>query len=100
MVDIEKAVSVAIKSGKTDIGMKKAIHAAKTGEAKLIIVADNAPRDGREDLEYYANLSGVPLLNYSKTSQDLGIVCGRPHLVAFISIYNPGDSDIMSAIEA
>lgn len=98
MVDLEKSISVARKSGRTDLGMKKALHAAKTGEAKLIIVASNAPREAREDLEYYCQLSETPIIEYPKSSQDLGIVVGRPFLTAFITIYNPGDSDILEAI--
>lgn len=98
MVDLDKSISVARKSGKTDLGMNKAIQAAKTGEAKLIVAAANAPREVKEDVEYYCKLSGIPLIEYPKSSQDLGIVVGRPHLTAFITIYHPGDSDIMDAI--
>ncbi|MCY3411459.1 MAG: 50S ribosomal protein L30e [Candidatus Heimdallarchaeota archaeon] len=100
MVDLDKSISVVRKSGKTDIGMKKAIHAAKTGNAKVIIAAANAPEDAKNDIEYYCKLSGIPIISYPKTSHDLGIVVGRPHLTAFITVYNEGDSDILEAIEA
>lgn len=100
MVDIDRAISVARKSGKTAIGVNSAKRSAKTGDAKLIIIADNAPKEHKEDIEYYCQLSNIPVLGYSKTSHDLGIVVGRPHLVAFITVYNPGDSDIMDAVKA
>ncbi len=99
MVDLETSISVARKSGKTKLGMKYAIKAAKLKEAKAIVVASNAPKELREDLEYYARLSGVPIIEYPKTSQDLGVVCGRPHLTAAVTIINEGDSDILNAIE-
>jgi len=99
MVDLDRSISVARKSGKTALGIKSAIQAAKHGDAKVVIVASNAPIEARQDLEYYAKLSDVPLLSYPKTSQDLGIVCGRPHLTAFVTIFNPGDSDILDAIK-
>jgi large subunit ribosomal protein L30e len=99
MVDLDKSISVARKSGKTELGMKSALHAAKTGNAKVIIAAANAPKDAKEDLEYYCGISGVPIIHYPKTSQDLGLVVGRPHLTAFITVHSPGDSDILEAIK-
>ncbi len=98
MIDLDRSINVARKSGKTALGVKRALQAARAGEAKVIIVASNAPRDSIEDLEHYANLSNVPIINYPKSSQDLGIVCGRPHLTAFLTIFNPGDSDILDAL--
>lgn len=99
MVDLDRSISVVRKSGKTALGVNSAIKAAKLGDAKVIVAASNAPIDAKNDVEYYAKISGVPILEYPKTSQDLGVVCGRPHLTAFITIYNAGDSDIMDAVK-
>ena len=52
----------------------------------------------KEDVLRYASLSEIPVIPYPKSSQDLGIACGRPHLTAFVTIFNAGDSDIMSAV--
>lgn len=99
MVDLDRSINVARKSGKTSLGVNAALKAAKLGNAKAIVVASNALGEHKEDVAYYAKLSGVPLITYPKTSQDLGIACGRPHLTAFVTIFSPGDSDILSAIE-
>ncbi|MHA2171725.1 MAG: 50S ribosomal protein L30e [Candidatus Kariarchaeaceae archaeon] len=100
MVDLDRSISVAKKSGKTELGLNSALKAARTGEAKAIVIAANAPQESRRDLEYYAKLSNLPIIHYPKTSQDLGIVCGRPHLTAYVTIYSPGDSNILDAIES
>ena len=42
MVDLDKSISVARKSGKTALGVKTAIASAKLGDAKAIIIAANA----------------------------------------------------------
>jgi large subunit ribosomal protein L30e len=99
MVDLDRSINVARKTGKTELGVNSAIKAAKNGDAKAIVMASNAPAEYQEDLEYYAGLSGVPVIIYPKSSQDLGIACGRPHLTAFVTIFSPGDSDILQAIE-
>ncbi len=98
MVDLEKSISVARKSGQTKLGMEVAIKAARLKEAKLIVVASNAPKEQKEDLLYYANLSEVPVIEYPKTSLDLGILCGRSHLTSAVTIINPGDSDILDVV--
>ena len=98
MVDLDKSIRVARKSGKTSLGVKSAIEAAKLGNAKAIIIAANAPVNLKEDVEYYSKLSGVPIIEYPRTSQDLGTTVGRPHLTAFITVFNAGDSDILQAI--
>ena len=73
MVDLDRSINVARKSGKTSLGAKSAMKAAKLGKAKAIIVATNAPANQMEDVLYYAKLSGVPIINFPRTSQDLGI---------------------------
>ena len=98
MVDLDRSISVATKSGKTEFGVKQALKAARNGDAKAIVMASNAPSDMQEDVLRYAKLSELPVIVYPKTSQDLGIACGRPHLTAFVTIFNAGDSDIMQAV--
>lgn len=98
MVDLDRSINVATKSGKTEFGVKHAIKAAKNGDAKAIVMAANAPEEFKADVTHYASLSEIPIIDYPKTSQDLGIACGRPHLTAFVTIFDAGDSDIMQAI--
>ena len=100
MVDLDKSISVVRKTGKTTLGVKQAIKSAKLGDAQVIVIAANAPKEYKEDIEYYAKLSETPIIYYPRTSYDLGVVIGRPHLTAFITVYDSGDSDILEAIEA
>ncbi len=43
MVDLDRSISIATKSGKTEFGMKRAVKAARNGDAMAIVVAANAP---------------------------------------------------------
>ncbi|HEX68725.1 MAG TPA: 50S ribosomal protein L30e, partial [Candidatus Bathyarchaeota archaeon] len=63
-MDIDKAIATAVKTGKVAFGTKSAIHNAKTGRAKLLILASNCPSNVRSDLEYYCKLSNVPIITY------------------------------------
>ena len=99
MIDIDKAIATAVKTGKVSFGANSAIQSAKTGKAKLIILAANCPKNAREDIEYYCNLSKVPLITHKGSSLDLAAICGKPFTVSALSIREPGDSEILSLTE-
>ncbi len=95
MIDIDKAISTVVKTGKVSLGAKSAIQSAKTGKAKLIISAANCPQNVREDIEYYCKLSNIPLIVYKGSSIDLAAVCGKPFIISALSIKEPGDSEVL-----
>jgi large subunit ribosomal protein L30e len=95
MIDVDKAIATAVKTGKVSFGANSAIQNAKTGKAKLIILAANCPENIREDIEYYGKLSNVPLAIYKGSSTDLAGVCGKPFMISALSIREPGDSEIL-----
>ena len=99
MIDVDKAISAAVKTGKVSLGASSAVQNAQTGKAKLIILAANCPEDVRADVEYYSKLSKVPLITYKGSSLDLAAVCGKPFSVSALSIREPGDSEILKLTE-
>jgi len=100
MIDIDKAIATAVKTGKVYFGANFAIQSAKTGKAKMIIVASNCPAEIRNDIKYYCELSGIPLIVYKGTSTDLAMTCGKPFIVSALTIREPGDSEILKLVEA
>lgn len=100
MIDVNKAIATTVKTGKVLFGAKSAIDIAKTGKAKLIIVASNCPPRSRQDIEYYCRLSNVPAVTYKGSSIDLGAVCGKPFMVSALTIRESGDSDILKLRKA
>jgi large subunit ribosomal protein L30e len=99
VIDVDKAISAAVKTGKVTFGAASAVQNAQTGKAKLIILASNCPEDVRGDVEHYSKLSNVPLIVYKGTSLDLAAVCGRPFSVSALSIREAGDSEILKLTE-
>ncbi len=99
MIDIDKAISTAVKTGKVSFGSNSALQNAQTGRARMIIMASNCPQDLRQDVEYYCQLSEVPVVDYKGSSLDLAAVCGKPFTISALSIREPGDSEILKLIE-
>jgi large subunit ribosomal protein L30e len=99
MINIDKAIALAVKTGKVSFGANSALQNAKTGKAKLIILASNCPKDIKDDVEYYGKISKVPVITYKGTSMDLAEVSGKLFIISALSIRESGDSDILKIIE-
>jgi large subunit ribosomal protein L30e len=98
-MDLNKQISMVVKTGKAELGCKEATDAAKTGKARLIVIASNCPEPDRSSILYNAKLSEVPVYVYSGTSMDLGTACEKPFLVAALTVKEPGDSEILKLAE-
>jgi len=99
MIDLAKAIATTVKTGKVMLGANNTVKNAKLGRGKLIVLASNCPRNVVDDITYYSKLSGVPVVIYKGSSIDLGMVCGKPYIVSALTIREPGDSDILKAIQ-
>ncbi|MHA1687321.1 MAG: 50S ribosomal protein L30e [Candidatus Heimdallarchaeaceae archaeon] len=98
-MDLNRNIRIAVDTGKVAYGSESARKAILNKQAKLVIFATNTPSDIKEDLAYYAKLSGVPTLEFPGSTSDLGAVCGRPHFVSALTIFETGDSEILKAVE-
>jgi len=99
MIDIDKAIATAVKTGKVSFGANAAMLNAKTGKAKMIILASNCPQDIKDDIEYYCKLSKIPVMTYKGASMDLAEVCNKPFIISALSIRETGDSEILKATD-
>lgn len=95
MVDLNRIISSAVKSGKVFFGSKQALDAAKSGRAVALIVASNCPSKILTDLQHYSNLSKIPLYTYPASSSDLGIACGKPFAISALTIREISDHEIL-----
>ena len=99
MIDVDKAIAAAVKTGKVSFGANAAMQNAKTGKAKMIILAANCPKGIKEQIEYYCKLSKVPVMTYKGVSMDLAAVCNKLFIISALSIRETGDSEILKVTE-
>lgn len=100
MIDFENELKIALKTGKVELGTRSTLHSARTGRAKLIVIAKDAPESVSKDIAYYARLSGTATYVYPGTAWNLAGACGRPHIVVSLSVLEPGDSEVLRVTEA
>jgi len=99
MINIDKAIALAVKTGKVSFGANSALQNAKTGKSKLILLASNCPKAIKDDIEYYSKLSKIPVVTYRGTSMDLAEIAGKLFIISALSIRESGDSDILNLVE-
>jgi large subunit ribosomal protein L30e len=98
-MDIERGIRVAVDTGKVILGSNKSIQAIKLGNGELVVMAANAPKNLKEDVEVYSKLSEMPVYVFDGSSVDLGSICGKPFTVSVLVIQEPGDSNILELKE-
>jgi large subunit ribosomal protein L30e len=99
MIDVNKAIASAVKTGKVSFGANAALQNAKSGKAKMIILAANCPKNIKDEIEYNCKLSNVPVMMFKGASMDLATVCNKPFVISALSIRETGDSDILKVTE-
>ena len=93
VLDINKALRNAIKTGKIHMGSNQALNAVDNAQAKAVVLANNCPKEVRDQLS-----GKVPIINFSGMGVDLGTVCGKPFAISALTIIEPGESEILTAI--
>ncbi|GFF29028.1 60S ribosomal protein L30-2 [Aspergillus udagawae] len=62
---ISSRLALVMKSGKVTLGYKSTIKTLRSGKAKLVLIAANAPPLRKSELEYYAMLAKTPVHHFS-----------------------------------
>jgi large subunit ribosomal protein L30e len=91
---INTRLQLVMKSGKADLGYKTTLKSLRSQKSKLIILSSNTPPLRKSEIEYYAMLAKVDVIQYSGSNVELGTACGKYFRVGSVSITDPGDSDI------
>lgn len=99
MVDINKQIRMAVKTGKVGFGSKDALASSASARAKLIILAKNCRDSDRDDILHSAEQSEVPVYTFQGSSLDLGAVCEKPFPVSAIVVREPGDSEVLKLVD-
>jgi len=94
-LSFERELGNLLKTGRYVIGSRKGLKALMRGEAKMVILASNAPPEVRKRAEYYARLAGVPVYVFRGTNIDLGVVAGKPFRISMIVVLDEGSSRIL-----
>ena len=91
-MNLNKALRLAIDTGKVHLGSKQSSRDADSGSAKLIILASNCP----EETVNFVKGGKTPVHSFSGNNSALGAACGKPFPISVVSILDGGKSDVLS----
>ena len=91
-MDLNKALRLAIDTGKVHLGSKQSSRDADSGSAKLIILPSNCP----EETVNFVKGGKTPVHSFSGNNSALGAACGKPFPVSVVAILDGGKSDVLS----
>lgn len=89
---IVSAIRLTVESGKVEFGSRKG---GKAGKAKLLVIARNTPEGIKSAITKQSEETKTPLIEFNGTTMELGSVCGKPFPVSVLSVYDPGNSNIL-----
>ena len=89
-MDRNRAIRMAVETGKVLLGIKETEEAFRSGNAKLVILASNCPSPGQ------FGEGRIRVLRYEGDSAQLGAACGRPFSVSAMAILDQGESNVLS----
>lgn len=99
MVDLTRALRSAAQTGTVQIGYKTTNDAVSSKKAKAVVLARNLPASARETVTSAAKEAGIPVLEFEGTNVELGPALGKPFAVSTVAILEPGESDILQAVQ-
>ncbi|KAJ5903377.1 60S ribosomal protein L30 [Penicillium tannophilum] len=97
--NVNSKLALVMKSGKVTLGTTSCIKTLRSGKAKLVIIAANAPPLRKSELEYYAMLAKTPVHHFSGNNIELGTACGKLFRCSTMAILDAGDSDILTGTQ-
>jgi large subunit ribosomal protein L30e len=95
-MDINRALRMAIDTGKVLLGAKETERALKNKKVQLVILASNCQQSYRSKFYKYKS---VPKYKFSGTNIELGSACGKPFPISSIAVLDEGSSKIMDLVK-
>lgn len=92
-MDVQRSLRTVIETGKVLIGSDQTQKALSRGEAKLVILASNAPDAAR--LREAAAAKRVPVFAFDGMGTQLGPACGKPFAISALAVLDAGESDVL-----
>ncbi|MCC6042727.1 MAG: 50S ribosomal protein L30e [Candidatus Verstraetearchaeota archaeon] len=99
MVSLDRELKVALRTGSIVLGSREVLKLISVGKGKLVIVASNCPELIKEQIEYYAKLSGIPIYHAPYTNMEIGEMCQRKHSISSLLVLEEGESEILKLVE-
>ena len=73
-----------LQEKKVIIGTERVLKALKDKKLHRVFMAKNCPSTTKKDLQYYAKLAEIPVIELDMTNEEMGIFCKKNYFVAVV----------------
>ena len=70
-----------LQNSKPIFGFERALKNIKQGKTKTVFLSSNCPREFKERIKLY----GVEIIELKEESDEVALVCKRPHSISVVS---------------
>tara|TARA_B100002003_G_C14081375_1_gene520213 strand:+ start:44 stop:310 length:267 start_codon:yes stop_codon:yes gene_type:complete len=81
-----KEIKDNLEKGNVIIGLKETLKNMRKNKVSKIFICNNCLASAKLDLENYSKISGIKLDVLNKSSEDLGVLCKKPHSISVLGI--------------
>ena len=81
-----KELRTLIQAGKAIVGADRTLKSLREKKIAKVFLARNCPQKVRDDLEHYAGLAEVPIIETGMSNEEFGIFCKKNFFVSVVGI--------------
>ena len=79
-----KELKAKLLEGKAVVGKEKVFKGLRDKNLYRVYLASNCPQEIREDIQYYAKLAKIPVVELSMDNEELGLFCKKGFFIAVL----------------
>jgi len=80
-----------LKNDKLVIGSEETIKNLKRGNVEKVFFTSNCSDIVKQDIQHYAGISDVPVIELEHSNSELGVQCKKPFSISVVSISKGGE---------
>jgi len=81
---ILKDLKNKIQEGKVVIGTERVLKGLREKKLKEVFLANNYPQKAKDDINHYAKLTGISVIELSLDNEELGLFCKKSFFVSVL----------------
>ncbi|HLF16329.1 MAG TPA: 50S ribosomal protein L30e [Candidatus Thermoplasmatota archaeon] len=93
-MDVQRSLRTVIATGKVLLGADQTAKAVERGEAKMVVLSQNAPHGA--DIRSAAAKKRIPVYDFDGMGTQLGPACGKPFAISALAVLDVGESDVLA----
>jgi large subunit ribosomal protein L30e len=86
MAEVVAEIKKSLKEGKLVFGADSTLKGLRTGRFEKIYLAANCPDQLKEDINHYASMADVEVVDTGIQNEELGDICKKPFSIAVMGL--------------